>query len=290
MLLATSASAQTADILGHRPHGLGQTSVQREKTLGHAMAEIYLSGATRWIGERVNEYVNRVGQNLARASDSDYVFTFRVLYSPELNARSFPGGYVLVNTGVISVAQSEAELAVILAHEIAHVNARHWQRFNGRRVIYGLLTFVPMMLGIGPAAMAMGYGSVEAAPLVEARFSRSFESEADRLALDYLGRAGYDPEAFDELLEKQQGLEMALGIEHRGWLAMHPSTVSRRKAVKDVLKHDGVPSTALVTTSEFEDIQQEIAAYDALHAGVVGGHPPHGKISHPKLKRHPRAP
>jgi predicted Zn-dependent protease len=254
------------------------------------MAELCLSGVTPWGGERVNEYVNRIGQNLARASDSDNVFTFRVLYSPELNARSFPGGYVLVNTGVISVAESEAELAAVLAHEIAHVNARHWQRFNRRRVFYGLLTFVPMMLGIGPAAMAIGYGSAEVAPLAEARFSRSFEREADRLTMNYLALAGYDPEAFTQLLEKQRALQLAFGNESRGLLSTHPSVASRQKSSAKVLKRTPVPSRALETTSEFESIQREIAAYDKVYAELVGGRLPSGEISPPKLKRRPPAP
>jgi predicted Zn-dependent protease len=199
LLFATRSPAQ-----GHEAvvFSSGHSGNADERALGRAMSEQYMASSMPWRGARVNEYVNRVGQNLARASDTRNVFTFRVVYSPEVNARVFPGGYVIVNTGVISMAGSEAELAAVLAHEIAHVNARHGQRQRRRRQLMELLVVSPLAVGLGPLAMGASYGNALLAPLAEARFSRGFEREADALAARYLADAGYNPEGVARLLER----------------------------------------------------------------------------------------
>ena len=232
----------------------------REHEWGQAMFIQYLAASNPWPGERVQEFVNRLGQNLARASGSAHIFTFRVVHSPEPNARAFPGGFVVVHSGAVGLAGSEAELASVLAHEIAHVNARHWQRRQKRAVWLGLLTVVPLMFGASPLAMTVSYGSLAASPLEQARFSRSFEKEADRLALVYLARAGYDPEAALTLFEKYRDLRGQRGGGANGLLASHSPLAKRARHIEQSLGRISMPSLALETTSEFESVREEVLA------------------------------
>jgi len=261
-----------------------------ERRWGQAMFEEYLARSTPWAGVRVNEYVNRLGQNLARASNSPYVFTLRVVDSPEPNAQAFPGGFVVVNSGVITLAESEAEFVSVLAHEVAHLNARHWHRQRSRLGVFTLLTMVPLMVGTGPLAWFVFYGSAAASPLAEAKFSRSFEIEADGLAMGYLARAGYDPEATVSLLEKYRAAQVRRSKGKCGLLSTHPSSASRVKRLRKSLLRIKVPARALVTTSEFESIREEILAYDRLHAEPLGDRLPNGDPAPPRLQRRPVPP
>jgi len=260
----------------------------RERALGLAMFSQYLRSSVPWAGERVNEYVNRLGQNLARASQSDNVFVFRVIYSPEMNAEAFPGGFVVVHSGALSLVESESELAAVLAHEIAHVNAQHWRRYRRRQSLYNLLALASLFTGNVPLALAVGFGSDAASPVAESGFSRSFEREADRLALVYLMRAGYDPEAMATLLQRQGELYPRRGGGPAGLLSDHPSAAARLKKVQKALARSALPFPVLETTAEFEVVRQEVRDYDATYAELVSGRLPNGEAVPVKLRR--RAP
>src|SRR5260370_27202132 len=152
------------------------------------------------------EYVNRIGQNLVRNSDAKVPFTIKVIDSEEVNAFALPGGFFFVNSGLILKADCEAELAGVMAHEIAHVAARHGTRQATRGEIANLAT-IPLIFMGGWT----GYGIRQAArilvPVGFLKFSRGFESEADMLGLEYMYKAGYDPTSFVDFFEKIETLE-----------------------------------------------------------------------------------
>ena len=154
----------------------------------------------------VTEYVNRIGQNIVKNSDCKVPFTIKVIDSDEINAMALPGGFFYVNSGLILNADEEAELAGVMAHETAHVCAHHAVR-EKTRMNYAQLGTIPLIF-IGGWT---GYGIYEAMsiaiPITFMHFSRDFEAQADYLGVQYMYRAGYDPQAFISFFEKIQALE-----------------------------------------------------------------------------------
>jgi beta-barrel assembly-enhancing protease len=207
----------------------------------------------------VTEYVNRIGQNLVKNSDAKVPFTIKVIDDDSINAMALPGGFFYVNSGAILNADEEAELAGVMAHEIAHVAAHHAMR-EQTRMNYAQLSTIPLIM-IGGYA---GYGIYEAAnigiPLTFLQFSRDFERQADYLGLQYMYRAGYDPQAFIAFFEKVQALE-----KHKpGTIAKafdtHPQTPDRIEATQKEISQILPPRDQyLVTTSEFNDVKARLA-------------------------------
>src|SRR5947208_9669902 len=154
----------------------------------------------------IQNYINGLGQNLVRNSDSLVPFTIKVIESDDINAFALPGGFFYVDSGLILAAENEAELAGVMVHEVAHVAACHAARENTRSQLMNLAS-VPLIFvggGIGYAVRnAVGIG----VPLGFLKFSRGFETEADYLGVEYLYKAGYDPQAFTAFFEKVQALE-----------------------------------------------------------------------------------
>ena len=205
------------------------------------------------------EYVNRVGQNIVKQSDAKVPFTIKVLDSDEINAMALPGGFFYVNSGLILACDEEAELAGVMAHEIAHVSAHHAAR-QMTRMEYAQIGMVPLMF-IGGYT---GYGIYEAAqiavPLTFLSFSRSFEAQADYLGVQYMYRAGYDPQAFVSIFEKLQALEKRKpGVLARAF-SDHPQTPDRIAASEEEIATI-LPARPdyVVSTSEFDDIKSRLA-------------------------------
>ncbi len=193
--------------IGKRDVGKGVNfySPEKEIALGRQLAQEVVRQAKLSEDPILTEYVNRMGQNLVRNSDAKYPFTFQVIESDQPNAFALPGGYVFVHTGLIKMADEEAELAGAMAHEIAHVAARHMTRQATRAEMLNLGTLPLILLGGWP-----GYGARQAAdaafPLSLLSFSRRYESEADSLGLQYMYAAGYDPTCAVTLFEKLESL------------------------------------------------------------------------------------
>src|SRR5580693_4509253 len=196
------------DQIGNRDVGKGVNfySLEKEIAIGKQLAQEVERQAKIVDDPVVAEYVNRLGQNLVRNSDAKVPFTIKVLDSEEVNAFALPGGFFFVNSGLILKADTEAELAGVMAHEIAHVAARHGTRQATRGQVAQLAT-IPLIFMGGWA----GYGVRQAAsvllPVGFLQFSRAFESEADMLGLQYMYKTGYDPEAFVDFFEKIESLE-----------------------------------------------------------------------------------
>lgn len=210
----------------------------------------------------IDEYVNRVGQNIVRNSDSKVPFTIKVIDSDEVNAMSLPGGFLYVNTGLILAADNEAEMAAVLAHEVAHVAAHHAMR-ERTRMNYAQLGTLPLIFvggGYGYAA----YGLYEAAsigiPLAFLKFSRDFERQADYLGVEYLYRAGYDPQAFISMFEKLENLQKTKpGVIAKAFES-HPATPDRiEDAEKEIAAILPARNQYLVTTSEFDNVKARLA-------------------------------
>jgi predicted Zn-dependent protease len=209
----------------------------------------------------INEYINRVGQNIVKNSDCKVPFTIKVIDTDEINAMALPGGYFYVNSGLILAADEEAELAGVMAHEIAHVCAHHAAR-EMTRMNYAQIGSVPLI--IFTQGSWTGYGIYEAAqlavPITFLQFSRNFEAEADWLGLQYMYKAGYDPQAFIQFFEKLDALE-----KHKpGTLAKvfsdHPQTPDRIAHSEDEIATI-MPARPdyVVTTSEFDDVKARLA-------------------------------
>ena len=209
----------------------------------------------------INEYVNRVGQNIVKNSDCKVPFTIKVIDSDEINAMALPGGFFYVNSGLILAADEEAELAGVMAHETAHVCAHHAAR-EMTRLNYIQIGQVPLI--IMTSGSYTGYGIYEASqlaiPLTFLKFSRMFESEADWLGLEYMYKAGYDPQAFIQFFEKIDALE-----KHKpGTLAKafsdHPQTPDRiGRSEDEIATIMPAKPDYVVTTSEFDDIKTRLA-------------------------------
>src|SRR5262249_43203275 len=200
-------SKKDVDSIGNRKvGGLDWYSIETDIKIGKTYAQQF-EASTKMIQDPVvTEYVNRIGQNLVRNSDAKVPFTIKVVDADDVNAMALPGGFFYVNSGLILAVDDEAELAAVMAHEIAHVALRHGTRGQTRADIANIATIPLIFLGGG-----IGYAARQAAgiglPLTFLKFSRGFEAEADYYGLEHMYKAGYDPNAFVTIFEKLQALE-----------------------------------------------------------------------------------
>ena len=213
----------------------------------------------------ITEYVNRIGQNLVRNSDAQVPFTIKVIDSDEVNAFALPGGFFYVNTGLILAADEEAELAGVMAHEIAHVAARHGMRQMTRANLAQIGTIPLIFVGGG-----IGYAVYEAAglglPLTFMKFQRNFEAEADYLGLQYMYKTGYDPQAFISFFEKIQAKEKKKPGTLAKAFASHPQTPDRiEKSQQEIATILPAKAQYIVSTSEFDDVKSRLAMIENRH-------------------------
>jgi beta-barrel assembly-enhancing protease len=213
----------------------------------------------------ITEYVNRVGQNLVRNSDAQVPFTIKVIDSDVVNAMALPGGFFYVNSGLILAADEEAEMAGVMAHEIAHVAACHYGREMTRLQLLQLASIPAIFMG-----GAIGYGVYEGMglgiPLTFFKFSRGFEAEADYLGIEYMYRAGYDPSAFVSFFEKIQAMEKKKPGTLSKAFATHPQTPDRiEKSQEEIRKILPAKQQYVVTTSEFDEVKARLASIENKH-------------------------
>jgi predicted Zn-dependent protease len=213
----------------------------------------------------VSEYINRLGQNIVRNSDSQVPFTIKVIDSDDINAFALPGGFFYVNSGLILAADEEAELAGVMAHEIGHVAACHAARENTRANLMQMMT-IPLIFMGGPIGYAAYEGAGLAVPLTFLKFSRGFEAQADYLGVQYMYKAGYDPQAFISFFEKVQALEKKKPGTISKAFETHPQTPDRIKATQTEIATILPPKAEyIVTTSEFDTVKSRLAAIENRH-------------------------
>jgi beta-barrel assembly-enhancing protease len=258
-------SIEDVSAVGNREigkRGLGNWySTDGEIKMGKQYAD-EIEKSTRFITDPVVvEYVNRIGQNIVKNSDCKVPFTIKVIDSDEINAMALPGGFFYVNSGLILAADEEAELAGVMAHETAHVCAHHAAREMTRMNI-AQISMIPLMIML-PYDWT-GYGIYEAAqlaiPITFLQFSRDFEAQADYLGVQYMYRAGYDPQAFITFFEKIQALEKRKpGLVAKAF-SDHPQTPDRiLHSQEEIARILPAKQDYLVTTSEFDDVKARLA-------------------------------
>ena len=258
-------SINDLEAIGNRNVGCGRGvgnwySVEGQINMGRQYAEQVDSNSKLIKDPVITEYVNRVGQNLVRNSDSKVPFTIKVIDTDAVNAFALPGGFFYVNSGLILAADNEAELAGVMAHEIAHVAACHIARQNTRGTLAQLAS-IPIIFttgGLGGLAAqeALGFGL----PAAMFKFSRGFEAEADYLGLQYMYKSGYDPQAFTAFFEKIQADEKKKPGTLSKAFESHPQTPDRiEKSQNEIQNLLPARPTYKVVTSEFQDVKARLA-------------------------------
>jgi beta-barrel assembly-enhancing protease len=281
--LAQDAAAKTPDqdkthhgglkdvaAIGNRNVGCGRGlgnwySLERQIQMGKEFALQVESSSKIVTDAIITEFVNRLGQNLVRNSDAQVPFKIKVIDSDEVNAFALPGGFFYVDSGLILAADNEAELAGVMAHEIAHVAACHAARESTRGQLMNLAS-IPLIFVGGGIGYAIQNAAGLALPISFLKFSRGFESEADFLGLEYMYKAGYDPQAFTAFFEKVE----ALNKEKPGTLAKafstHPQTPDRiAKTQKEIATVLPARDQYKVDTSEFEEVKARLASIENRH-------------------------
>lgn len=207
----------------------------------------------------VNEYVNRVAQNLARNSDLTIPLTVKVIDAPGINAFALPGGFLFVQSGVLQTADEESQLAGVMAHEIAHVALRHWASQMTKATILQYATipllFIPMTYGVYYGVMEAYMNGV---PLAFLKFSRHDEAEADRYGLQYLVKAGYDPNSYVTIFSKVLEEERREPGSVSKVFMDHPPTPDRMVNLEQEIKTFPKRDEYLVSTSEFDDVKARL--------------------------------
>jgi len=237
-------------------------SLDKEIALGRQLAQEVERQAKIVDDPLISEYVNRIGQNLVRNSDAKVPFTFKVIDAPELNAFALPGGYVFVYTGLIRVADEEDEFAGAVAHEIAHVAARH---ITCRATKSELVSIAAALGGIMGGGGWTGYAARQAAtlavPMSFLSFSRHDESEADYLGVQYMYAAGYDPNGAISIFEKMEALDHRQpGLISRAF-ATHPMDSDRIAKTEKEIQAILPPKTQyVVSTSDYKAMRDRLMA------------------------------
>jgi beta-barrel assembly-enhancing protease len=264
-------------------HQIDFYSLDKEVALGRRLAaQVEQQG--KFIDDPiVTEYVNRVGQNLALHSDAKIPFTIKVIDSDDVNAFALPGGFLFVNKGAILAADSEAELAGVMAHEIGHVAARHGVEQASKGTLANI-AFIPIIFMTG----GLGYLAYEAyqigVPLAFLKFSRGAEAEADKLGTEYMWAAGYDPNNFLSFFEKLEKKEKGKPGTLSKLFGTHPPTPDRITKVHDLLVRFPDRDEYMITTSDFVRAKSRLLA--VTNARILDGSGRDTGPHRPTLKRH----
>jgi predicted Zn-dependent protease len=247
--------------IGNR--GMGNWySIESEVRMGKQYAQQVEMGVKLVNDPVITEYVNRIGQNIVRNSDAKVPFTIKVVDDDSVNAFAIPGGFFYVNTGLILAADEEAELAGVMAHEIAHVAARHGMREQTRGNWANIATVPLIFIGGG-----IGYAAREAAgiglPLTFLKFSRGFEAEADYLGTQYMYKSGYDPQAYVNFFEKIEAMEKKKPGTLAKAFSTHPQSPDRiENTQKEIASILPPRDQYVVSTSEFDTVKSRLAAIE----------------------------
>ncbi|HEU4433542.1 MAG TPA: M48 family metallopeptidase [Pyrinomonadaceae bacterium] len=263
-------------------------STEKEVRMGREAA-MEVDRQARFVDDPlITEYVNRVGQNIVLHSDAKVPFTIKVIDSDEVNAFALPGGFFYVNKGLLLAADNEAELAGVMAHEIAHVAARHAVENQTKA---SLLEYAALggsiFLGGIPGLIYQNTAGIGLLGIFM-KFSRGAEEEADKLGVQYMYAAGYDPGAMATMFEKLEAKNKKKpGFISRAF-ASHPAPPDRRASALALASRFPEHEEYVISSSEFQRVKNRLlrlsnaraATSGAIAAGEEGGTP-----GRPTLKR-----
>jgi len=235
----------------------------------------------------ITEYVNRVGQNIVLHSDAKVPFTIKVIDSDEVNAFALPGGFFYVNKGLLLAADNEAELAGVMAHEIGHVAARHYMEMQRKDEAWNIATLAGILFGgaILGNVLYNGGGFFEGMAML--KFTRGAEAEADRLGVQYMWAAGYDPGAMATMFEKLE----AKNKKKPGSLAKmfmdHPAPADRRQSALALAARFPEREEYVISSSEFQRVKNRLLRLSNARASSAGAiaSDDNGTPGRPTLKR-----
>ena len=232
-------------------------SIEKEVAIGRQLAA-EVDRSSKIVNDPiVTEYVNRIAQNIVLHSDSKVPFTIKVIDAGDVNAFALPGGFLYVNRGLLEAADNEAEVAGVIAHEIAHVAARHGMEQASKGQLFNYLSIPLIFLGgIGGYAIQQGLGL--AVPLTFLKFSRGAEKEADRLGAQYMWASGYDPNALITFFEKLQAKNKKKPGTLSKLFSTHPMTGDRITEVRELIAQFPERGEYQISSSEFTQVKSRI--------------------------------
>lgn len=259
---------------------LALISEEQEIAMGRDGAEQVSSSLGLVEDESVQQYVERIGLELAETSDRpDLPWQFGVVDDAVPNAFALPGGFIYVTRGMLALMDSEAELAAVLGHEIAHVTARHSVNQMSRAQLAQLGLGLGMILE--PELQQFGDLANTGLSLLFLKYGRDDERQADELGFGYMREHGYDVrEMADVFAALQSSSELAGGSAVPAWLASHPSPPERIAAVRE--RVDALDSASLGGTV---DAERFMSALDGMTYGPDprNGYFENGMFYHPEL-------
>jgi len=258
-------------------------SMEKEIALGNEIAGEFEQTARLVEDPVINDYVDRIGQNIVKHSDAKVPFHIKVVDTDEVNAFAFPGGYFYVNKGLLLAARNEAELAGVMAHEISHVTARHATARMSKGQYLQLAAIPAMFVGGYWAQMGIQNALGLGINLELMGITRESEREADQLGIQYLWNAGYDPNAFVSFFEKMQQDEKSKPGRLAGWFRTHPSTTDRIVAALDEQRYLPEKDNYIVNSSEFDRVRARLQSIDNAQKSEDAGDAKEQK--RPTLKR-----
>ncbi len=244
-------------------------SQEKEMQIGRQLALEFEQQAKLVEDPIVTEYVNRVGQNIVLHSDAKIPFTIKVVDADDVNAFALPGGFFYVNKGLILAADNEAELAGVMAHEIAHVAARHAMENQGKGALlqYGMLAGIIFGGGIASGILQNTAGITQA--LAFFKFSRGAEVEADRLGVQYLYAAGYDPNGMSTMFEKLASQNKKKPGTLSKLFSSHPQSIDRRDESLALVAKFPEKEEYIMSTSEFQRVKGHLMKITNARAGIT---------------------
>lgn len=249
-------------------------SRDKEMQIGRQLAAEVEQQAKLVTDPIVTEYVNRVGQNIVLHSDAKVPFTIKVIDSDEVNAFALPGGYFFVNKGLILAADNEAELAGVMAHEIAHVTARHAMENQGKGAFINYAAIAGILFGGPIISQVLQNGGGILAGLAGLKFSRGAENEADNLGVQYLYASGYDPRAMATMFEKLAAQNKKKPGTLARLFSTHPQSSDRHDVSLKLVARFPEKDEYVISTSEFQRVKAHLFRNTNAKAGITGDYDP----------------
>lgn len=244
-------------------------SKEKEMQIGRQIAMEVEQQAKMVDDPMITEYVNRVGQNIVLHSDAKVPFTIKVIDSDEVNAFALPGGFFFVNKGLILAADNEAELAGVMAHEIAHVCARHAMENQGKGAFFNYAALAGIIFGGPIVSTVLQNGGGILGGLAALKFSRGAEEEADNLGVQYLYASGYDPTAMSTMFEKLASQNKKKPGSIAKLFSTHPQAVDRRDTSLQLVARFPEKEEYIISTSEFQRVKSHLFKITNAKAGIT---------------------